>query len=97
MRPQSIILVPTLLVNMSLWQDIESLHNYVYRSAHNEVLAQRKLWFERMIEALFGLMVDSPAATFRLSSKPVNAWINLREYGDRPPGHSLSKKFSPPQ
>ena len=39
------------LVNMSVWKDIESLHGYVYRSAHTEVMALRKQWFERMIES----------------------------------------------
>ena len=39
------------LVNMSVWQDIDSLHNYVYRTAHTEVMALRKQWFERMTEA----------------------------------------------
>lgn len=39
------------LVNMSLWVDIESLHNYVYRSAHIEIMAKRKQWFEILREA----------------------------------------------
>jgi hypothetical protein len=39
------------LVNMSVWQDIESLTQYVYRSAHSEVMRRRKQWFERMSEA----------------------------------------------
>ena len=39
------------LVNMSVWQDIDSLHHYVFRSAHNQVMALRKQWFERMGEA----------------------------------------------
>jgi hypothetical protein len=39
------------LVNMSVWEDRDSLHNYIYRSAHSEVMAIRKQWFERMTEA----------------------------------------------
>ena len=39
------------LVNMSVWGDIESLHDYVYRSAHIEIMAKRKLWFEQLREA----------------------------------------------
>jgi hypothetical protein len=39
------------LVNMSVWEDRDSLHNYIYRSAHSEVMALRKQWFERMTEA----------------------------------------------
>ena len=38
------------LVNMSVWVDIESLHNYVYRSAHIEIMAKRKQWFEILRE-----------------------------------------------
>ena len=43
------------LVNMSVWQDIESLHAYVYHSAHNRVMARRRQWFER-IEAAYSVM-----------------------------------------
>jgi len=30
------------LVNMSVWVDIESVYNTVYRSAHIEIMAKRK-------------------------------------------------------
>ncbi len=39
------------VVNLSVWQDIESLYDYVYRSAHIEIMKRRKEWFERMREA----------------------------------------------
>ena len=39
------------LVNMSVWQDIESLHDYVYRSAHNQVMARRRQWFQHISDA----------------------------------------------
>ena len=39
------------IANMSVWTNLESLHSYIYRSAHNEVMALRKQWFERMTEA----------------------------------------------
>ena len=38
------------LVNMSIWRDVESLRDYVYRSAHVEVMRRRKEWFDRMRE-----------------------------------------------
>jgi hypothetical protein len=44
-----------LLVNMSVWRDVESLNNYVYRSAHVELMRRRREWFERMSEAFFVL------------------------------------------
>ena len=38
---------PTLLLNMSLWTDRESLEAYVYRSDHLALMRDRKLWFRR--------------------------------------------------
>lgn len=35
------------LVNMSVWRDAESLRDYVYHSAHAEVMRRRKEWFHR--------------------------------------------------
>ncbi|MCK2216410.1 DUF3291 domain-containing protein [Actinomadura sp. ATCC 31491] len=39
-----------LLVNFSVWESLESLWNYVYRSPHLEVLRRRREWFLRMAE-----------------------------------------------
>lgn len=38
------------IVNMSVWEGIESLNAYVYRSAHTEIMRRRREWFERMRE-----------------------------------------------
>lgn len=37
----------TVLINMSVWESVEALQNYVYKSAHRELLKQRKDWFEQ--------------------------------------------------
>lgn len=39
------------LVNMSVWRDVEALSDYVYKTAHVEIMKRRKEWFERMSEA----------------------------------------------
>lgn len=36
-----------MLVNMSVWESIEALHQYVYRSPHIGPLRDRRQWFER--------------------------------------------------
>lgn len=36
---------PRVLFNMSVWETIEDLHDYTYRSAHAEVYAARRRWF----------------------------------------------------
>jgi Domain of unknown function (DUF3291) len=44
-----------MLINMSVWRDVESLNQYVYRSAHVDIMRRRKEWFERMREAFLVL------------------------------------------
>ena len=39
-----------LLVNMSVWESLEALGEFVYRSAHKEVLRERRQWFEESLE-----------------------------------------------
>lgn len=36
-----------ILFNLSVWQTIDHLKQYVYRSAHAELLRQRRAWFEK--------------------------------------------------
>ncbi len=35
-----------ILLNLSVWETIEELRHYVYRTAHVELLRQRQEWFE---------------------------------------------------
>ncbi len=35
-----------ILVNMSVWESVEALKHYVYRTVHADVLRQRQQWFE---------------------------------------------------
>jgi len=44
-----------MLVNMSVWRDVESLRRFVYRSDHVEVMRRRGQWFERMSEVFLVL------------------------------------------
>jgi len=39
---------PSVMVNMSVWESLESLRNYVYRSDHMRVLRDGAKWFEKM-------------------------------------------------
>ena len=42
---------PLLLINISVWQDIDSLKHYVYRSAHVDLLRDRDAWFNKTVQA----------------------------------------------
>ena len=38
---------PLFIINMSVWESIDHLHAYVYRSDHKDLFARRFEWFER--------------------------------------------------
>jgi len=37
-----------ILFNMSVWESVDALKNYVYKSMHADVLRRRKEWFEKL-------------------------------------------------
>jgi hypothetical protein len=43
------------LLNMSVWESIETLKHYVYRTVHAELLRQRQEWFEKFDRSYLAL------------------------------------------
>lgn len=39
---------PSTIVNMSVWESLEALRNYVYASQHTQVFRDRAKWFQKM-------------------------------------------------
>jgi len=37
-----------MLLNMSVWESVETLKDYVYKTAHAQLLRQRQDWFEKL-------------------------------------------------
>jgi hypothetical protein len=44
-----------ILVNMSVWESVETLKHYVYHTTHAELLRQREQWFEKFKSAYLAL------------------------------------------
>ena len=44
-----------IVVNMSVWRDVESLNKYVYSSEHVQIMRRRREWFEKMDQAFLVL------------------------------------------
>lgn len=83
-----------MLVNMSVWQDFESLRQYVYHSAHAAIMRRRREWFERMSEAFLvlwwvprGHRPDISEALARLEL--------LRNGGPQPQAFTFRAAFAP--
>lgn len=86
---------PDMLVNMSVWEDVESLHNYVYRTAHAEIMSRRKEWFERMTES-YTVLWWIPEGTVPTPQEARRKLAQLRENGPTPGAFTFKKTFPPP-
>ncbi|WP_299532677.1 DUF3291 domain-containing protein [Ulvibacterium sp.] len=43
------------IINISVWKDIESLENFTYKTFHTDFLKRRKEWFHKYGKAYFAL------------------------------------------
>lgn len=75
-----------LLVNMSVWRDVESLHRYVYQSEHVEFMRRRREWFEPMTDA-FLVLWWIPADHTPSVQEAVARLEHLRQHG--PSAHAF--------
>ena len=82
------------LVNLSLWRDAEALKDYVYKSAHGEMLKRRNEWFERMGEAHMVLWWV-PAGHLPSVSEAAEHLQLLREHGPTAQAFSFRHAFAP--
>jgi hypothetical protein len=86
---------PLVIVNYSVWRDIESLKHYVYKSGHSSYLRRRQEWFEPTTQPSTvcwwtpdGTIPDVAEAYARLE--------RLRADGPSPEGWTLARPFPVP-
>jgi hypothetical protein len=80
------------IINFSVWQSAEQLHDYVYRTAHAAVMARRKEWFERMSEAILVLWWI-PAGELPTTADAMARLEHLRQHGPTPHAFTFRQQF----
>lgn len=83
------------IVNMSVWKDVESLHAYVYRSDHARIMSRRKEWFHRMKEA-YTVLWWVPTGHRPDVGEALSKLEVLREHGPQPEAFTFRKAFPAP-
>lgn len=83
------------IVNLSVWESIESLKAFAYRSDHRPVMARRREWFEPMGEAYLALWWV-PVGTEPTAFDAVDRIALLREHGPSPEAFTFKDSFPPP-
>ena len=83
-----------LMVNMSVWESIEALSAFVYRSDHVAVMRERKRWFESM--PLYMALWWVPAGSLPSIAEAEQRLALLRERGPTPQAFTFRERFAPP-
>lgn len=83
------------LVNMSVWQDVQSLSDYVYKSAHAEMLKRRREWFAR-VEQMHQVLWWVPAGHRPSVAEAAERLAYLREHGATAQAFTFRHAFAAP-
>jgi len=82
-------------INMSVWESLESLQQFVYKSAHVTTLRARKEWFEPLDGPILVLWW-TPAGQIPTVSDARDRLQHLREHGPTPHAFTFRTPFPPP-
>lgn len=86
---------PLFIINMSVWQDAESLFGFVYRSAHTEIMAQRKNYFERFPTAYQALWWIRAGELPTVNDGLSRLWM-LDRFGPGPDAFTFKQRYPQP-
>ncbi len=83
-----------ILFNMSVWVTLDDLRQYVYRSAHSQLISRRKDWFEKF-ERPFMALWWVPAGHIPTVAEAKARLALLQEHGETAEAFSFKKTFAP--
>ncbi len=86
---------PRFIVNLSLWETAEALFDFVYRSAHTGIMAQRRQWFARPEEA-YQVLWWLPAGELPTVESALARLERLRELGPTAEAFTFKQRFPAP-
>jgi len=74
---------PDMIVNLSVWEAVEPLHDYVYKTAHAQIMSRRHEWFNRMQNA-YTVLWWIPAGHEPDESEAADRLLSLEQNGPGP-------------
>ena len=83
-----------IVVNLTVWQSLEALRDFVYRSDHVQLIRQRADWFHRPTAASYALWWV-PAGSLPSVDEAVRRLELLRDIGPSARAFSFAKPFEP--
>jgi hypothetical protein len=86
---------PRFILNLSVWETIEQLADFVYQTSHQPVLADRLKWFEKPSDAILVLWWIE-AGTVPTIEAALERLEMLRGKGPTPEAFTFRTTFPPP-
>jgi hypothetical protein len=86
---------PEILLNMSVWESVEELRDYVYHSAHLDLLRRRREFFQRPDEP-YAVLWWVPAGHVPTVDEAWERLQLLRADGPGPRAFTFREPFPPP-
>lgn len=83
------------MVNFSVWENAESLHDFVYKTVHATIMARRREWFERMTDP-FMVLWWVPAGHRPTVKEAIERLEKLRTVGETAEAFTFKRLFPPP-
>ena len=83
------------IVNMSVWQSVEALFEFVYRSAHNKVMVRRREWFEQP-KAAYQVLWWVPAGHIPSVEEAMARLDHLRAHGPTAYAFTFKERYPMP-
>jgi hypothetical protein len=84
-----------LILNLSVWETIDQLADFTYKTVHREVMVQRRKWFEKMAEA-YMVLWWVPAGHRPTTAEAIDRLERLRRDGPTPEAFTFRSPFPPP-
>jgi uncharacterized protein DUF3291 len=84
-----------IIVNLTVWEDVESLREFAYKSAHAGVMRDRKRWFEKF-DGPYMALWWVPAGHVPNTQEARERLEHLREHGDSEYVFSFQHLFAKP-
>ena len=84
-----------IIINITVWESVESLREFAYRSAHVGVMRDRKRWFQKFDGPYYALWWI-PAGHIPSAEEGKQRLEHLREHGDSAYAFSFKNIFSKP-
>lgn len=83
------------IINLSVWDTIESLHSFVYRTAHKEIMRRKSEWFHRMPRAHMVLWWH-PANERPTAAQAHEKLRHLQQHGPTSTAFTFRQAFAKP-